>query len=71
MIKYDVREIEEERRHGYSWAGKWPQSLLDVMKTYGQFEHRVYAKVVKTDSQDSLGQSMKKDDIQVVRDRIE
>ena len=26
--KYDVKEIEWERRTGYSWYGVWPENLL-------------------------------------------
>lgn len=26
---YDIKEISEERRTGYSWMGKWAQSLID------------------------------------------
>jgi pectate lyase len=27
--KYDISEIEPERRNGYAWYGDWPQSLLE------------------------------------------
>ena len=26
--KYDVKEIEVERRTGYAWYGNWPEKLL-------------------------------------------
>lgn len=29
VIRYDVKEIESERRNGYAWYGNWPQSLLE------------------------------------------
>jgi hypothetical protein len=28
--KYDVKEIEVERRTGYGWYGTWPQKLLET-----------------------------------------
>lgn len=27
--KYNVSEIESERRNGYAWYGTWPQKLID------------------------------------------
>jgi PelA/Pel-15E family pectate lyase len=27
--KYDVKEIESERRNGYAWYGTWPKNLLE------------------------------------------
>jgi len=29
VIKYDVAQIEHERRNGYAWYGRWGESLLD------------------------------------------
>ena len=28
--RYQLTEIEEERRKGYAWAGSWPASVLKV-----------------------------------------
>jgi PelA/Pel-15E family pectate lyase len=28
VVKYDVAQIEAERRNGYAWLGSWPQILL-------------------------------------------
>ena len=28
QMKFDVREIESERRNGYAWYGTWPEKLL-------------------------------------------
>lgn len=42
IIKRNILEIEEERRHGYSWAGKWPIKLLTVWNRYGYFPHQIY-----------------------------
>ncbi len=30
VIKYDLREVEHERRVGYAWYGRWPQRALDA-----------------------------------------
>ena len=29
VIKYDVTQIEAERRNGYAWYGDWPRKLLE------------------------------------------
>jgi PelA/Pel-15E family pectate lyase len=29
VIKYDVTQIEAERRNGYAWYGSWPRTLLE------------------------------------------
>ena len=29
VIKYDVSQIEAERRNGYAWYGSWPRKLLE------------------------------------------
>lgn len=29
IVRYDIMEVEQERRYGYSWAGSWPQVLLN------------------------------------------
>ena len=36
--KFDVSEIESERRNGYAWYGKWPQDLLDHL--YPEWLHK-------------------------------
>ncbi|MCD6288493.1 MAG: hypothetical protein J7M12_05205, partial [Candidatus Hydrogenedentes bacterium] len=28
IVKYDISEIESERRNGYSWYGDWPEDAL-------------------------------------------
>lgn len=28
MIRYDIMEVEQERRYGYAWAGQWPERVL-------------------------------------------
>ncbi len=36
--KYDISEIEGERRNGYSWYGNWPRRLLE--KEYPEWKRR-------------------------------
>ena len=28
--KYDVKDIESERRNGYAWYGTWPEKLINT-----------------------------------------
>ncbi len=37
VIKYDIEDIGEERRGGYTWYGSWG---VDVFKTYTKWPHR-------------------------------
>jgi|RhiMethySRZTD1v2_1073278.scaffolds.fasta_scaffold00731_16 PelA/Pel-15E family pectate lyase len=30
VVRYDINEIESERRTGYAWSGTWPAKLVDV-----------------------------------------
>jgi len=39
VIRYDVSEIEAERRNGYAWYGNWPNELLD--KDYVSWKARI------------------------------
>ncbi|MCB0639214.1 MAG: pectate lyase [Lewinella sp.] len=39
VIKYDLREVENERRVGYGFYGKWPNELLK--ETYPAWEERM------------------------------
>lgn len=44
-IHYELGEISEERRLGYSWAGDYGSKLLKVYKEYGFYEDLVYLSV--------------------------
>lgn len=37
--KYDISEIDHERRNGYSWYGSWPRRLLE--EEYPEWKRRV------------------------------
>ena len=41
IVRYDISEIEAERRNGYAWAGTWPARLLDV--EYPRWRERLSA----------------------------
>lgn len=63
IIKYDIREIEEERRLGYSWSGVWPRKLIEIYDSVGYFPNLVQAKVVADTSQDAQGKTLKIDSV--------
>ncbi|MFA9559566.1 pectate lyase [Evansella sp. AB-rgal1] len=64
VIKYDILEIEEERRNGYAWGGHWGTQLLDVSQKIGFFDNKVFVRVVDTNSEDVLGRTLIQDDIE-------
>jgi PelA/Pel-15E family pectate lyase len=39
IVRYDLREIEAERRDNYAWVGSWPQALIE--KDYPAWKKRV------------------------------
>jgi PelA/Pel-15E family pectate lyase len=39
MIRYDLREIEAERRDNYAWLGSWPLTLIE--KEYPEWKQRI------------------------------
>ncbi|GAE28854.1 pectate lyase [Halalkalibacter hemicellulosilyticus] len=71
VIKHNLEEIEEERRLGYSWAGTWPQQLLEVAQTTGYYENKVYARVFRDQSKDHLNRSLALDSIVKTTNRIQ
>ncbi|MFA9455381.1 pectate lyase [Halalkalibacter sp. AB-rgal2] len=71
VIKHNLDEIEEERRLGYSWAGTWPQQLLEVAQTTGYYENKVYARVLRDQSKDHLNRSLALDSIVKTTNRIQ
>ncbi|MGM0879708.1 MAG: pectate lyase [Bacillota bacterium] len=58
VIKHNILEIEQERRDGYRWAGEWPKKLLEVARTTGYYENRVYIKVVGNKTSNSAGETL-------------
>lgn len=45
IMKHDILEIGEERRHGYAWAGNWGKKLLDAYDKYGHVTATITATV--------------------------
>lgn len=41
VVRYDIAEIEAERRNGYAWTGTWPARLLDT--EYPRWRERLSA----------------------------
>ncbi|WP_199620690.1 pectate lyase [Paenibacillus alkalitolerans] len=68
IIKYSIQEIEQERRDGYSWGGSYAKRLLEVAKSTGYYENRVYASVVDTKSIDASGRTLMSGDLKQVKD---
>ena len=61
VMKHNILEIGEERRHGYSWAGDWAKKLLNAYDKYGYFTGTIEAVVVESNSSTSDGKSLKPD----------
>lgn len=59
IMKHDILEIGEERRHGYAWAGTWPKKLLDAYDKYGYVTGSITVTVVGTDSATADGKTLK------------
>lgn len=58
-IYYDIAEISQERREGYAWAGKWPESLIKTYKQHGYFPDKIVVSVANTASKDINGKTLK------------
>ena len=61
IMKHDILEIGDERRHGYSWAGDWAKKVLNAYDKYGYITGTITATVVGTDSATADGKTLKKD----------
>lgn len=60
IMKHDILEIGEERRHGYSWAGDWAKNILKNYDKYGYVTGTITATVVGTDSATADGKTLEK-----------
>ncbi len=70
MIKYNIQEIEQERRDGYSWGGSYAKRLLEMMKSTGYYSNRAYANVAAANSKDAAGRSLAPGELKAVKDMI-
>lgn len=58
VIKYDINEIEEERRNGYAWGGHWGTQLLDISQQTGNYTNKVFVQVAEKNSADTFGRHL-------------
>lgn len=70
IVKYDILEIEEERRNGYSWGGHWGAQLLSIAEQTGYFTDKVFVRVNDTVSTDVHGRTLLKGDIKALDSQI-
>ena len=60
IIKHEITDIGEERRHGYAWAGDWAKKILPAYDRYGYITGTITAKVVNTNSSTSDNKTLVK-----------
>ena len=58
IMKHDILEIGEERRHGYAWAGNWGKKILDAYNKFGYVTGTITATVVGTESKTADGKTL-------------
>lgn len=58
IMKHDILEIGEERRHGYAWAGTWGKKILDAYNKFGYVTGTITATVVGTESKTTDGKTL-------------
>jgi len=56
IMKHDILEIGEERRHGYAWAGNWGKKILDAYNKYGYVTATITATFAETNATFTIGQ---------------
>lgn len=45
VVKRDIREIEKERREGYAWATTKPRALLEMARSLGYYEGKLFVEL--------------------------
>ncbi len=60
IVRHDIKEVEKERRDGYSWAGRWPAKLLKVYDEYGNYANKIQAYVNDNSSKTLRGKRLVK-----------
>lgn len=58
IMKHDILEIGEERRHGYAWAGDWGKKILDAYDKYGYITGTITATVTAAESATADGKTL-------------
>ena len=56
IMKHDIMEIGEERRHGYAWAGDWAKKLLPAYEKYGYVTGTITATFAVNNATYTIGQ---------------
>ncbi|MBU5593925.1 pectate lyase [Amphibacillus sp. MSJ-3] len=56
--KYDLMEVEEERRNGYQWAGDYGSKTIEIANTTAYYQDRAYVKVVNNNSYNAAGETL-------------
>ncbi len=56
VMKHDIMEIGEERRHGYAWAGDWAKKLLPAYDKYGYVTATITATFTENNATYMIGQ---------------
>ena len=56
IMKHDILEIGEERRHGYAWAGDWAKKLLPAYEKYGYVTGSITATFAESNATYTIGQ---------------
>jgi len=56
IMKHDIMEIGEERRHGYAWAGDWAKKLLPAYDKYGYITGTITATFAGNNATYTIGQ---------------
>lgn len=59
VIKRDIREIEKERREGYAWATTKPRNLLEVARTLGYYEGKLFVELAGSASVTASGRPLR------------
>lgn len=56
VMKHDIMEIGEERRHGYAWAGDWAKKLLPAYEKFGYVTGTITATFAESNATYTIGQ---------------
>lgn len=56
--KYDLLEVGEERRNGYTWAGAWGKDIIEIYDTVGYYPNRIEAVATGTASKTAEGKTL-------------
>ncbi|MCD8090485.1 MAG: pectate lyase [Clostridiales bacterium] len=58
IVKYNLLEVGEERRNGYTWAGSWGKNIIEIYDSLGYYPNRIEAVVTGTGSKTAEGKTL-------------